>query len=165
MKRGIPLAAVLDLALSGCATLISGRTQIITVDLVNANGATCRGVDQVGQKYVWEKTPSSTEVIKGDGPLILTCEREGFKKTVYNVKERFAAANAASLIFPPAILIDAITGAAQEYPSIIKFAMEPADNAPEAEKRRYREGKKRIEEERIKAEKEDQEQIRKAGGG
>ncbi len=80
MKRGIPLAAVLDLALSGCATLISGRTQIITVDLVNANGATCRGVDQVGQKYVWEKTPSSTEVIKGDGPLILTCEREGFKK-------------------------------------------------------------------------------------
>lgn len=63
------LCAGLALALAGCATLLTGTTQSITVEVLNAPGASCTGVDTQGQIYKWPSTPSSAVVRKG-GDLI-----------------------------------------------------------------------------------------------
>ncbi len=58
--------------LPACATLTTGTAQSILVDVLNVQGADCRGTDTKGRTYVWAKTPSSTTVHKGDGPITLT---------------------------------------------------------------------------------------------
>ncbi len=61
------------------------------------------------------------------------------------------------------ILIDAASGAAQEYPSKVSVIMEPDDSAPDTLKKRYEELKKELAE-KIKKEKEAEEkETQKAG--
>ncbi len=73
---GTPLLACSALLVSGCATLVSGTSQTITVDVLNAKGAMCKGIDKRGRSYTWASTPSATTVHKGDGPIVLTCEKK-----------------------------------------------------------------------------------------
>ena len=128
------------LFLSGCATILSGTTQSITIDTLNVKGANCKGIDKKGKAFHWICTPASTAVHKGDGPMTIICEREGFKKTVYTTDEGLTTSFWGNIILGGGIgmLVDATSGAAQGYPTLLKFPMEPEDSAPEAAKAEYR---------------------------
>jgi len=136
---------------SGCATITSGTTQTIFVDTVNAPGANCKGIDTKGREYYWTNTPSSSWVHKGDGPLKITCEKPGFRETVFTVDEEISGAIVGNLIAGGLIgvLVDSASGAAQEYPSVVKFPMEPVDSAPEETKEQYTAAKRKLEEEAL----------------
>lgn len=138
-------ACCLSLA-SGCATLVSGTSQSILVDVINAQGATCTGIDKRGRRYYWPNTPSATTVHKGDGPMVLTCEKKGFKKTTHSFDETLVSATLGNIILGGGIgiLVDAASGAAQEYPTKVSVLMEPEDSAPGALKKRYQELKKEL---------------------
>ena len=133
------LFAIIAIILSGCATITTGTTQSILVDTFNAHGANCKGVDSKGRVYYRPNTPSSTTVQKGDAPMVLTCEKPGFKKTVHIVDETFVGATLGNIILGGGvgILVDAVSGAAQKYPNIVKFPMEPDESAPRKVKTTY----------------------------
>lgn len=133
------LFAIIAIILSGCATITTGTTQSILVDTFNAHGANCKGVDSKGREYYWPNTPSSTTVQKGDAPMVLTCEKPGFKKTVHTVDETLVGATFGNIILGGGvgILVDAVSGAAQKYPNIVKFPMEPDESAPQEVKTTY----------------------------
>ena len=150
---------------SGCATLVSGTSQSVLVDVINAKGATCTGIDKRGRRYYWPNTPSATTVHKGDGPMILTCEKKGFKKTTHSFDETLVSATLGNIILGGGIgiLVDAASGAAQEYPTKVSVLMEPEDSAPDALKKKYQELKKELAE-KIKKEKEaEKKEISKTG--
>ena len=131
------------LALSGCATLTSGTTQSILVDTFNAPGATCKGVDKRGREYYWVNTPSASTVQKGDGPMSIACEKTGFKKTVHTIDETLVGTTFGNIILGGGvgIFIDAASGAAQEYPTLVRFPLEPDDSAPPEVKEVYNKAK------------------------
>ena len=112
------------LLLSGCSTIMTGTTQTIFVDTVNAPGASCKGIDNKGREYYWMNTPSSTTVHKGDAPLKITCEKAGFRKTVFTVDEGISGATLGNIIAGGLIgvVVDSASGAAEEYPSVVKEA-------------------------------------------
>jgi len=133
----------LALTLSGCATIASGTTQSILVDTFNATGATCKGVDKKGREYYWVNTPSSTTVQKGDGPMSITCEKAGFKKTIHTIDETITASTFGNIILGGGIgfLVDATSGAAQEYPTLVRFPLEPDESASADVKDAYNKAK------------------------
>jgi len=128
---------------------MTGTTQTIFVDTVNAPGASCKGIDNKGREYYWMNTPSSTTVHKGDAPLKITCEKAGFRKTVFTVDEGISGAILGNIIAGGLIgvVVDSASGAAEEYPSVVKFPMEPDDSVPEETKEQYRAAKRKLEEE------------------
>ena len=161
----ILLTACCLLLASGCATLVSGTSQSILVDVINAKGASCSGIDKRGKQYHWVNTPSATTVHKGDGPMVLTCEKNGFKKTTHSFDETLVGATLGNIILGGGIgiLVDAVSGAAQEYPSKVSVIMEPEDSAPDAIKKQYQELKKELAEKMKKEKEAEQKEVTKAG--
>ena len=96
-------------------------------------------------------------VHKGDGPMVLTCTKKGFKKTLHTFDETFVGATLGNIILGGGIgiLIDAASGAAQEYPAHVRVLMEPEDEASKSKKEEYAKLKKEIEE-KAKKEKEEE---------
>ncbi len=135
---------ILSFVAAGCATIVTGTSQSVTVDVLNAPGAKCKGIDKKGRVYFWYNTPAFATVHKGDGPITLTCEKSGFKKTVHSFDETLVGATLANIILGGGIgiLIDAVSGAAQQYASYIQLVMEPLSSAALEEKLKYRKMKK-----------------------
>ena len=143
--------------LSGCATIATGTKQSVSVNVVNAPGAKCAGVDQEERKYYWNDTPASVMVQKGDGPMTLTCERKGFKKTIHKFDEIFQGATLGNILLGGGIgiIIDAASGAAQIYPNEVKLVMEPEDGASREEMDKYARLKQELLEEAKRKEEEE----------
>ena len=120
---------------SGCATITSGTTQNIRVDTGEVAGANCEGVDKKGHKFHWLNTPSSTVVQKGDGPMFITCEKEGYQKATVSTDEKVVGATFGNIIVGGGVgfLVDAMSGAAQEYPDEVKIPMRRLGEVDSAE--------------------------------
>lgn len=143
----VPLVLLsLGFLLPACATLTTGTAQSILVDVLNVQGVDCRGTDTRGRTYVWAKTPSSTMVHKGDGPLTLVCEKEGFKTTTMQFDEEVAGATFGNILIGGGIglAVDIASGAAQEYPSQVHLVMEPVETASQSSKDDYEKWKKEL---------------------
>ena len=164
MKRLFLCAAVIFLG--GCATILSGKTQALSIDTPNAPGATCRGTDKAGKVYFWPSTPSTTTVNKGDGPMTIICKKKGFNPVVHEIDETLVGSFWGNILLGGGIgmIVDAASGAAQEYQSIVVIPLEPDENAPEEKKKEYRKLKQQIVEQlrqKLEAEKREAEQMRK----
>ena len=141
------LVFILPFLLTHCATLTTGTSQSVLVDVLNAPGALCRGTDNVGREYVWIDTPSTATIHKGDGPMTLICEKEGFEKTTMTFDEDLTGATFGNIIIGGAvgILVDTMSGAAQEYPSRVSLVMKPLETEPQAVHDEYKKWKKKLE--------------------
>ena len=119
----LPLIA----AVAACSTITSGTTQPLTVETPYADNASCTMTDTKNGTWRIEKTPDTREVRKGDGPMTITCQKAGFKTTKVVVQERFAGATLGNVILGGGIgiIVDAASGAAQDYPDVAKVYMEP----------------------------------------
>ena len=137
---------VLSLLVTSCATLTAGTSQSILVDVLNVPGAQCRGVDSKGRTYVWVDTPSTTTVHKGDGPMTLICEKDGFKKTVMEFDEGITNATYGNILIGGGIglAVDIASGAAQEYPSKVHLVMEPLEPASQSTQDEYEKWKTKL---------------------
>jgi len=162
-KRGLAAVLAAAFAVSGCATLVSGREQMIEIDTVNVKDANCWGTDKEGRKYTWFGTPIKTQVIKGDGPIAVRCEAKGFKTEKFQIEERVSGAMALNILtFGVGFLVDASSGAAQPYPDVVRIPLAPVDAAPASARAAYEAAKKRIVEEEKKRKAKEEEEIRKA---
>lgn len=125
------------LSLSGCATITSGTSQAVNiVTEKDVQEAKCELTDKKGGKWFVPSTPGSATVRKGDGPLSIICKKNGYKTAKLMVDETLVPATFGNIILGGGIgiLVDAASGAAQQYPDQILVWMEPEDFKTEQEK-------------------------------
>ncbi len=85
MGRRLPPAILLALLL-GCAPVLPDDIRAVRVETVGAAPAFCRGFGRDGITYFWRRTPDVIAVRKTAFPLVMKCEKEGFRKAVYIVE-------------------------------------------------------------------------------
>jgi len=122
--KSIAALAFAGAALSGCASIVEGTTQIIAVTSVPSSE---------GTYYV--TTPGNATVHKTKHNLDVVCKLDGFKDLHGVIESHFNGATAGNIIAGGIIGvgIDAATGANYNYPTKFEVTMEPADAAPVAE--------------------------------
>ncbi|HLY07364.1 MAG TPA: hypothetical protein VKR31_16580 [Rhizomicrobium sp.] len=122
-----PFAAVaaLGIALSGCATIIEGTTQPVSVNTTPEQGAQCTLANSQGTWYV--TTPGSTTVHKTKTDLDVTCSKPGFQPGHVVAASHFGATTAANVVAGGLIGVgvDAASGANYHYDSPITVALGP----------------------------------------
>lgn len=132
---GLALCAVL--ATAGCATIVSGTSQSITVlTEKGVEGARCELTDSKGGKWYVPDTPGTVTVRKGDGPMTIVCKKAGFKTATHIFDETLHGATFGNIIAGGGvgILVDAASGAAQRYPDQVTVWMEPEAFSTEAQR-------------------------------
>ena len=121
------LAAVgaVGLAVSGCATIIEGTTQPVSVSSTPEEGAQCTLANSQGTWYV--TTPGSTTVHKTKTDLHVTCTKSGFQPGQVVAVSHFGATTAANVIAGGlvGVGVDAASGANYHYDSPIIVPLGP----------------------------------------
>jgi hypothetical protein len=75
--QAIAAMAALGVAVSGCATIIDGTKQSVSVSTTPVQGADCTLVNSEGTWFV--TTPGSVEVHKTKNDLTVTCKKDGYQ--------------------------------------------------------------------------------------
>lgn len=133
MQR-IPMVA-LFLFLTGCSNLVADHSQYIRFVTPRAVGAACYVEDSRGYHWRTDTTPEVLKIEKDFPPLIVTCKKPGFHKTVLDIDE----------YYNPKIVGDAVADkvgyilptwqhSAHEYPSTITIWMRPLKFADEGKR-------------------------------
>ncbi|MBF0417004.1 MAG: hypothetical protein HQL86_01990 [Magnetococcales bacterium] len=157
MKRLLSVSLV---ALAGCASITTGTSQNILVDTPKVTGARCQLTDKKGGTWHAPDTPGTVTVRKGDGPMTIICKKDGYKPNTIQVDEDLAGATLGNIILGGGIgiLVDATTGAAQQYPDKVVIWMEPESFPSEAARASWIQDKKAYEQSILDAEAKKQEQ-------
>lgn len=126
----------LTLLASGCATVTTGTSQSVTLDTPMVEGAKCELTDKKGGKWYVMETPGTVQVRKGDGPMTVICRKDGYHTTTRVVAEDLHGATLGNIILGGGIgiFVDAMSGAAQQYPDQIVVWMEPISWESEAQR-------------------------------
>jgi hypothetical protein len=126
---------------TGCASIVTGQNQSLSVETRNSTsavvGANCKLTNDKGTWFVI--TPGSVSVHRSYGDLAVQCEKEGVEPGILTAKSTTKGMAFGNIIFGGLIGagVDAATGAAYDYPSMItvvmgkKIHLEPP--TPEAE--------------------------------
>lgn len=124
MKQAI---ALLALANFGCASIVTGTNQTLSVETKAAGarviGASCKLFNDKGVWFV--TTPGSVTVHRSYDALHVSCEKEGYAAADYAANSSTKAMLAGNIIFGGLIGagVDIASGAAYDYPDLISFEM------------------------------------------
>ena len=108
---------------SGCASIVSGVNQSVTVDTPGCAAASCKLTNDKGE---WAVTsPGSVVVHRAYAPLMIVCAKEGYISGVASVNSATKGMAFGNLLFGGIIGagVDAGTGAAYDYPTSIMVPM------------------------------------------
>jgi len=135
------LTVVGFLCLSGCASIIDGSSQSLSVKTISdqgdVGGAQCTLTNDKGEWYV--TTPGTVTVHRSYNDLNVRCSRQGYIPNVGSAPSSTRGMAFGNIIFGGLIGagVDMGTGAAYDYPSPIIMRLQPAlatgvQNAPAA---------------------------------
>ncbi len=146
MKNYIVLLSATAM-LAGCSTITTGTTQLFGVDTPYADGASCELKDSRGSMWNIAATPGTAEVTKGDGPMTVSCNKAGFKSASIQVEEGLAGMTFGNVLLGGGIgiVVDSVSGAAQEYPDRVTVWLEPESFANAEEEAEWRGAKEAFE--------------------
>jgi len=119
--RKVAMLLSLGLAVSGCASIIKGSTQSITISTPPTTGAICNLSN--GQDN-WEvMSPGAASVDKSKADIQIRCTKPGWQAATSN----FEGWTVGNLVFGGIIGlgVDAATGAINEYPRTFQVPMSP----------------------------------------
>jgi hypothetical protein len=126
--RTITVVAVLGSSiLSGCASIVNGQNQVISVEARNnaqqVTGATCQLNNGKGIYYV--TTPGTVTVQRAYDDMNVKCEKENLQPGITAVKSSTKGMAFGNILLGGFIgaAVDAGTGAAYDYPSLISVIM------------------------------------------
>lgn len=131
MKNKIMFLAIFPLLPVGCASIVSGVNQSVTVearqDSKSINDAQCELTNNKGSWYV--KTPGSVTVHRSYGPLKIKCTKEKVESGIATVHSKTKGMAFGNIIFGGIIGagVDMKTGAAYNYPNLISIIMGKTD--------------------------------------
>lgn len=120
MKKLLPLIFLLS---GGCASIVSGSQQSLSVDTLPVNGSSCKLSNDKGSWFV-SPTPGSVTVNRSYSDMQIVCNK-GKLSGVSSVKSRTKAMAFGNIIAGGIIgsAVDIGTGAAYDYPSLIKVEL------------------------------------------
>lgn len=113
--------------LPGCATLIDGTSQNVTVSTSPA-GAQC-DIDRDGARLgTINPTPGSLHVDKSRKDLTVTCAKDGFRTATVAQSASFGGTTFGNLLLGGGVglIVDAASGADFSYPAEVRLDMAPA---------------------------------------
>jgi hypothetical protein len=113
------LLAVLALT-SGCASIVTGQDQIVSVDTPLCPDAKCKLQNEEGVYWV-PSTPGTVSVDREYGDLVVTCSKPGYPDVMMNVSSSTKGMAFGNILAGGIIggAVDMGTGAAYDYPSEI----------------------------------------------
>lgn len=128
--RTIVVAVLSALSLQGCASIVSGATQSLSVEAKAPDGtqvtsASCKLTNDKGTWFV--ATPGSVSVHRSYTDLVSLCTKEGFQPTNTVTPSSTKGMAFGNILFGGIIGggVDVATGAAYDYPSLISVLMNP----------------------------------------
>ena len=109
--------------LSGCASIVSGQNQSVSVDTPGCSPANCQLINDKGRWFV--VTPGSVTVRRAFGNMAVSCTKEGFASVATSVASSTKAMAFGNIIFGGVIGagVDMGTGAAYDYPQVISVPL------------------------------------------
>lgn len=124
MKKTITaLATVFLIALTGCATVMTGTRQTIHLKIIDVannamlSGVACTFIDGSGNSYPIMANPAQITVSTGSGSISVNCHKAGYKQMNMAVGDSFNALTIINVLFWPGFIIDAASGAYKKYPN------------------------------------------------
>ena len=113
----VAAVAAFGAALSGCATIVDGTTQSMSVSTTPVQGAACTLTNSEGTWYV--TTPGSVQVHKTKNDLTVTCTKDGFQPGSQTAVSKFGGATFGNLVAGGGVgaIVDAASGANYYYDS------------------------------------------------
>lgn len=123
MKYLPPLLTVAALAVSGCASIVTGSDQSMSVQTAPVSGAECKLTNDKGSWFV-PSTPGSVTVHRAYGPLTVECKKDGYAGLM-KADSATKGMMAGNILFggPIGAAVDAGTGAGYDYPAVITVPM------------------------------------------
>ena len=137
-KSGIFAVFSLIMLLQGCATITTGTSQSVTVE-TTPPGATCRMIRDGDTIGVVNPTPGTVNISKDMDPMEVSCELKDYSTLVEVVESNFQGATLGNIILGGGVgvVVDAASGAMNEYPKTLRFRMQPVSFATLAERDKY----------------------------
>jgi hypothetical protein len=130
MHKTIPLILAGLAILPGCASIVSGQNQSVSVETRHKGaaiaGANCKLSNDKGAWFV--TTPGSTVVHRSAEDLAVRCEKEGLQPGIASVKSNTKGMAFGNIIFGGIVGagVDIASGAAFDYPPL--FSVEMGDS-------------------------------------
>jgi len=129
MFRRIAIAAIAAVGLSGCATIVQGSTQTVSVTTKPEDGAKCELKNSQGTWYL--TSPGSVTVHKTKTDLEISCSKEGVGKGTATAKATFGGTTFGNVLAGGlvGVAVDAASGANFYYNSPVEVIL-TADGTP-----------------------------------
>ena len=130
MKKYTTLLALVPLAFTGCATVISGSDQSVNIKAVNratgqiVPGAMCT-VKGANMSYPVPGNPGIISVTRKSGVLSVVCKKNGYHESTHAVTSSLNGWTIVNILFWPGFIVDALTGSMQKYPASVTIPMQP----------------------------------------
>ena len=117
-------ALVVVLALSGCATVVSGISQGVAVK-TDPPGATCTLESEGESVGVVMSTPGAARVSRSRKDIVVNCKKDGFQATTATDPSHIIGATVGNLLVGGlvGVVVDASTGANFEYTGDVRLAL------------------------------------------
>jgi hypothetical protein len=131
--RGVWLAVLSAALLSGCASVVEGRTQDITVN-TTPSGATCLLNREGAPIATIASTPGTVKIEKNEFDIEVVCERDGYEKTAYLNESATAAAVFGNVLIGGAIgvAVDISNGSSNKYDDTVDITLSPRAEPPQS---------------------------------
>ncbi|MCD6047937.1 MAG: hypothetical protein K0S08_1584 [Gammaproteobacteria bacterium] len=122
------LTALASTQLMGCASIVGGVNQPISVTTTPIDGAKCSLENDKGKWYV-NQTPGSVVVHRSYKDLDVKCHKDGYQDAETKVVSKTKPMAAGNILFGGAVGVglDVVDGAAYDYPNEVKVAMNKSD--------------------------------------
>lgn len=133
MRVVVLFGLVASALLGGCASIVSGQNQSVSVETVADSaavaGSNCQLTNNKGTWYV--KTPGSTMVNRSFEDLSVRCEHDAYEPGIASFKSTTKGMAFGNIIFGGIIGagVDISTGAAYDYPNLITVVLGKATGA------------------------------------
>lgn len=121
MKKVLILSCIISL--TGCASIVSGPKQSVSVEAPPVSGATCTLSNNDGAWFV-AATPGSVTINRNSSNLVISCKKDGKTLGTTQVPSSVRPLVMGNIVFfivggIIGTAIDMGTGAAYEYPTLI----------------------------------------------
>lgn len=125
--------AVIGVSLGGCASIVKGGSQSITITTPPTTGANCMLSSSQGHWTV--VSPNVVTVSRSKEDMAVHCSKTGWQDATATIPSNFDGWTIGNLVFGGLIGvgIDAATGAINEYPNTFQVPMLKVESAPAAQ--------------------------------
>lgn len=116
---------------SGCASIVSGQNQVISVDTPGCEGAKCELTNDKGKWYVTQ-TPGTTIVNRSYNNLQVVCKMEGFPTGTISIPSTTKGVAFGNILLGGVIGagVDVSSGSAYDYPQSISVPINCKASSP-----------------------------------